>query len=395
MFVDGEWIEAATGGTFRVSDPATGEVIADVADGGPAEVRRAIEAAHRAFRDWAAMPARERAPILHRIQSLMEAHREELARLVMRENGKPLDEARREVTFALGYFGWFAEEARRAYGDLVPSPARDKRLWVLRQPLGVVAAITPWNFPATMVTRKIAPALAAGCTVVLKPASATPLTALILARLDAEAGLPKGVFNVVTGSRRAVGATLVEHPLVAKLAFTGSTDVGKALTAAAARTLKRVSLELGGNAPFVVFDDADLDAAVEGAVAMKFLRVGGQSCICANRIFVQASIAERFVPRFVDAVRALRVGPGTEPGVVIGPLINDETRRRSTSWSRTRSRAARGWRSAATRSARDRWRAATSTRPPCSSARSTRCGSARTRSSAPWRPCSCFRGRAS
>ena len=327
MFVDGEWIEAAAGGTFTVSDPATGEVIADVADGGPAEVTRAIEAAHRAFRDWAAMPARERAPILHRVQSLMETHREDLAHLVMRENGKPLDEARREVTFALGYFGWFAEEARRAYGDLVPSPAREKRLWVLRQPLGVVAAITPWNFPATMVTRKIAPALAAGCTVVLKPASATPLTALMLARLCAEAGVPKGVFNVVTGSRSGpIGATLVEHPLVAKLAFTGSTDVGKALTAAAARTLKRVSLELGGNAPFVVFDDADLDTAVEGAVAMKFLRVGGQSCICANRIFVQSGIADRFVPRFVDGVRALKVGPGTQPGVVIGPLINDETR---------------------------------------------------------------------
>jgi succinate-semialdehyde dehydrogenase/glutarate-semialdehyde dehydrogenase len=329
MFVNGEWIEASTGGTFIVTDPATGEIIANVADGGPAEASRAIEAAHLAFPDWAAMPARERAPILHRIQALMEAQREELARLVMRENGKPLDEARREVTFALGYFGWFAEEARRAYGHLVPSPAREKRLWVLRQPLGVIAAITPWNFPATMVTRKIAPALAAGCTVVLKPASATPLTALHLARLTAEAGLPKGVFNVVTGSRSGpIGATLVEHSLVAKLAFTGSTDVGKALTAAAAATLKRVSLELGGNAPFVVFDDADLDAAVDGAVAMKFLRVGGQSCICANRIFVQAPIADRFVPRFVDAVRALRVGPGTEPGVVVGPLINDETRRK-------------------------------------------------------------------
>ena len=329
MFVDGEWIEAAAGGTFRVSDPATGEVIAQVADGGPAEAARAVEAAHRAFRGWAGMPARERAPILHRIQSLMEARKEDLAHLVMRENGKPLDEARREVTFALGYFGWFAEEARRAYGDLVPSPAREKRLWVLRQPLGVVAAVTPWNFPATMVTRKIAPALAAGCTVVLKPASATPLTALLLARIAAEAGLPRGVFNVVTGSRSGpIGATLVEHPLVAKLAFTGSTDVGKALTAAAARTLKRVSLELGGNAPFVVFDDADLDAAVEGAVAMKFLRVGGQSCICANRIFVQASIADRFVPRFVEGVRALKVGPGTQPGVVVGPLINDETRQK-------------------------------------------------------------------
>jgi succinate-semialdehyde dehydrogenase/glutarate-semialdehyde dehydrogenase len=329
MFVDGEWIEAGEGSTFAVADPATGEVIADVADGGPAEASRAVEAAHRAFPGWAAMTARERAPILHRIQSLMEAQREDLALTVTRENGKPLEEARREVAFALGYFGWFAEEARRAYGDVVPSPAREKRLWVLRQPLGVVAAITPWNFPATMVTRKIAPALAAGCTVVLKPASATPLTALLLARLAAAAGLPPGVFNVVTGSRSGpIGQTLVEHPEVAKLAFTGSTDVGKMLTALAARTLKRVSLELGGNAPFVVFDDADLDAAVEGAVAMKFLRVGGQSCICANRIFVQASIAAAFVPRFVDAVRRLQVGPGTQPGVVIGPLINNETRRK-------------------------------------------------------------------
>ena len=329
MFVDGEWIEAADKGTFPVSDPATGEVIASVADGGPRETARAVEAAHRAFPPWAALPARERGAILHRIQLLMEGHREDLALQVTRENGKPLDEARREVTFALGYFGWFAEEARRAYGDIVPSPAREKRLWVLRQPLGVVAAVTPWNFPATMVTRKVAPALAAGCTVVLKPASATPLTALRLARLAADAGLPKGVFNVVTGSRSGpIGTTLVEHPLVAKLAFTGSTDVGKALTAAAARTLKRVSLELGGNAPFVVFDDADLDAAVEGAVAMKFLRVGGQSCICANRIFVQTAIADRFIPRFVDGVRALKVGPGTQAGVVIGPLINDETRRK-------------------------------------------------------------------
>jgi succinate-semialdehyde dehydrogenase / glutarate-semialdehyde dehydrogenase len=291
MFVDGEWIEAAHGGAFPVFDPATGEVIGEVADGGPAEAARAIEAAHRAFPTWASMPARERAPILHRVQSLMEAHREDLALQVTRD-GKPLEEARREIGFALGYFGWFAEEARRAYGDLVPSPAREKRLWVLHQPLGVVAAITPWNFPATMVTRKIAPALAAGCTVVLKPASATPLTALMLARLAESAGLPKGVLNVVTGARSApIGNTLVEHPLVAKLAFTGSTDVGKALTPAAARTLKRVSLELGGNAPFVVFDDAALDAAVEGAVAMKFLRVGGQSCICANRILVQASDA--------------------------------------------------------------------------------------------------------
>jgi succinate-semialdehyde dehydrogenase/glutarate-semialdehyde dehydrogenase len=257
----------------------------------------------------------------------MEARRDDLARLVTLENGKPFEEARREVAFALGYFGWFAEEARRTYGDLVPSPFRDKRLWVIHQPLGVVGAVTPWNFPATMVTRKIAPALAAGCTVVLKPASATPLTALELGRIAEEAGLPRGVLNVVTGARSGpIGEALVGHPLVKKIAFTGSTEVGKRLTEAAARSLKRVSLELGGNAPFVIFDDADPEAALEGAVAMKFLRVGGQSCICANRIFVQESIAERFIPRFIAAVEALKVGPGFEPGVVVGPLISADAR---------------------------------------------------------------------
>ncbi|HEV8307567.1 MAG TPA: NAD-dependent succinate-semialdehyde dehydrogenase [Methylomirabilota bacterium] len=328
MFIDGQWVEAYAGGTFGVTNPATGEIVAAVADGGAGETAHAIEVAHRAFEGWAATPAKERGIILHRIQALMEAGRDNLARLVTQENGKPFEEARREVGFALGYFGWFAEEGRRTYGELVPSPFRDKRLWVLHQPVGVVGAITPWNFPATMVTRKIAPALAAGCPVVLKPASATPLTALALAGITAEAGLPPGVFNVVTGARsRPIGEVLTSHPLVKKIAFTGSTDVGKQLMQSAARSLKRVSFELGGNAPFVVFDDADLDAAVEGAVAIKFLRVGGQSCICANRIFVQETIAGRFVPRFVEAVAALRVGPGFEPGVVVGPLINEAARK--------------------------------------------------------------------
>jgi succinate-semialdehyde dehydrogenase/glutarate-semialdehyde dehydrogenase len=329
MFIDGQWVEAETGRDFPVRDPATGEVVGEVADGGAAEAARAVEAAHRAFRPWAGLSAKERGAVLRRIQTLMEERRDDLARLVTLENGKPLDEARREVDFALGYFGWFAEEARRVYGDVVPSPFREKRLWVVRQPVGVVAAITPWNFPATMVTRKVAPALAAGCPVVLKPASATPLTALALARIAAEAGLPAGVLNVVTGARsRPIGDALVGHPLVKRVAFTGSTDVGKHLMAAAGASLKRVSLELGGNAPFVVFDDADLDQAVEGAVAMKFLRVGGQSCICTNRLFVQETIAARFVPRFVERVRALRVGPGFEPGVQVGPLINEEARKR-------------------------------------------------------------------
>jgi succinate-semialdehyde dehydrogenase/glutarate-semialdehyde dehydrogenase len=328
MFIDGQWVEAYSGRTFTVTDPATGDAIGEVADGGAAETTRAIEAAQRAFPGWAARPAKERGAVLLRIQSLMEARRDDLARLVTRENGKPFEEARREVGFALGYFGWFAEEARRGYGDLVPSPFPDKRLWVIHQPVGVVGAITPWNFPATMVTRKIAPALAAGCPVVLKPASATPLTALALAAITAEAGLPAGVFNVVTGAKsRPIGDALVGHPLVRKIAFTGSTEVGKQLMQAAARSLKRVSFELGGNAPFVVFDDADLDAAVEGAVAIKFLRVGGQSCICANRLFVQDTVAEAFLPRFLAAVRRLRVGPGFEPDVVVGPLINEETRK--------------------------------------------------------------------
>jgi succinate-semialdehyde dehydrogenase/glutarate-semialdehyde dehydrogenase len=330
MFIDGQRVESDSRHRFTVSDPATGNVIAEVADGGPPDVTRAVQAAHRAFPAWAALSAKERGVILHRLQTLAESRRDDLARLVTLENGKPYEEARREVAFALGYFGWFAEEARRTYGDLVPSPFKDKRLWVIRQPLGVVGAITPWNFPATMVTRKVAPALAAGCTVVLKPASATPLTALLLADLAAQAGLPAGVLNVVTGARsRPIGDTLLGHPEVKKIAFTGSTDVGKQLMQGAARSLKRVSFELGGNAPFVVFDDADLEAAVEGAVSIKFLRVGGQSCICANRIFVQASIADRFVPRFVAAVARLAVGPGFEPGVVVGPLINEEARKQT------------------------------------------------------------------
>ena len=234
-------------------------------------------------------------------------------------------EARREVAFATGYFSWFGEEARRVYGEIVPPPVAGKRLWILKQPIGVVGAITPWNFPATMVTRKIAPALAAGCAVVLKPASATPLTALALARICEEAGLPGGVFNVVTSkSAGVVGRTFLEHPAVRKIAFTGSTEVGKRLMAGASEQLKRVSFELGGNAPFIVFEDADLAAAADGAVGIKFLRVAGQSCICANRIYVQETIADRFVPMFVERVKALRVAPGFEAGAQIGPLINTE-----------------------------------------------------------------------
>ncbi len=325
LLIDGSWVEAVSKAWFPVINPATGEPVAEVPDGGPADMQRAVSAAAEAFPRWAALTALERGQILVRLRDLMTQHHDELARLVTQENGKPLAEAKREVAFATAYFGWFAEEARRVYGEIVPPPVPHKRLWVLRQPIGVVAAITPWNFPAIMVTRKIAPALAAGCTVVLKPASATPLTALMIGRLFTEAGGPPGVFNVVVGRRSTdLGQAIVDHPAVRKIAFTGSTEVGKRLMAGAAESLKRVSFELGGNAPFIVFDDADLAAAVDGAVGIKFLRVGGQSCICANRLYVQESIAERFVPAFIDRVRALRVAPGLEDDAQIGPLINAE-----------------------------------------------------------------------
>ncbi len=329
MYINGEWTGAEGGATFDVVNPAAREVVAKVANGGIAETRKAIEAAHTAFKEWSALPPKERGKILWRIQEGMERQRDEIAKLIVQENGKPFEEARKEVAFALGYFGWFAEEARRVAGEWIPSPVSGKRLWVFRQPIGPVAAITPWNFPATMVTRKIAPALAAGCSVVLKPASATPLTALALARICHDAGLPAGVFNVLTTSRASsVAAEILSHPLIRKVAFTGSTEVGKWIMERAAKQVKRLSFELGGNAPFIVFDDADLDAAVEGAVAIKFLRVGGQSCICANRIYVQESVADRFIPAFVDRVKALHVGPGFEPGAQVGPLINEETRRK-------------------------------------------------------------------
>jgi len=327
MYIDGEWVLAEGGSTFEVINPADRSVVARVANAAAPEIQRAVAAAERAFPGWAALAPKDRGRYLLAIQELMEARRDELARLVTLENGKPFEEARREVQFALGYFGWFAEEARRTAGEWIPSPQPGKRYWVLRQPIGPVAAVTPWNFPATMVTRKIAPALAAGCTVVLKPASATPLTALAIARIAEEAGLPRGVFNVLTTNRsRLVSQELLAHPAIRKIGFTGSTEVGKGIMEIAARQIKRLSFELGGNAPFIVFEDADLPAAVEGAVAMKFLRVGGQSCICANRIYVQRSIADQFVPAFVDAVKRLRVAPGFEPGAQVGPLINEEAR---------------------------------------------------------------------
>jgi succinate-semialdehyde dehydrogenase/glutarate-semialdehyde dehydrogenase len=327
MYIDGEWIAAEGGATFDVINPADQSVVARVANGARPEIQRAVQAAHNAFREWSVLAPKDRGQILLGIQELMQERRDELARLVTLENGKPFEEAKKEVQFALGYFGWFAEECRRNAGEWIPSPQAGKRYWVLHQPIGPVAAVTPWNFPATMVTRKIAPALAAGCTVVLKPASATPLTALAIAKIAQDAKLPPGVLNVLTTNRsRLVGNELLTHPLIRKIGFTGSTDVGKGIMEKAAQQIKRLSFELGGNAPFIVFDDADLPAAVEGAVAMKYLRVGGQSCICANRIYVQRGIADLFVPAFIEAVKRLKVASGFEPGAQVGPLINEETR---------------------------------------------------------------------
>ena len=326
LFIDGRWVNGDGRGRFDVLNPATSEPIAAVADGGAEEARAAVDAAARAFPGWAARTALERGAILLKARDILAGRLDALARLVTEENGKPVAEARGEVAFAIQYLPWFAEEARRVYGEIVPPPVAHKRLWVVRQALGVVGAITPWNFPATMVLRKIAPALAAGCTVVLKPAKETPLTAIEIARAFDEAGLPPGVFNVVVGRSAApIAEVFLGDPRVRKIAFTGSTEVGKRLMAAAADQLKRLTFELGGNAPFIVFDDADLDRAVQNAVAIKYLRVGGQSCICANRLYVQRGIAGPFLAKFVEAVQAIKVGPGTEPGVQVGPLINAET----------------------------------------------------------------------
>lgn len=317
--VGGQWVGRAE---TPVTDPATGEVLARVPDLGAHEARQAIEAARVALAPWGGRLAAERGRILRRWCDLVTAARDDLALLLTREQGKSLEEARGEIAYAAAYIEWFAEEARRAYGEVIPTHRADSRLLVVRQPVGVVAAITPWNFPAAMVTRKVAPALAAGCTVVLKPAPQTPLTALALAELALRAGVPAGVFNVVTGDAQAIGGELTASPVVRKLSFTGSTGVGKLLTGQCAPTMKKVSMELGGNAPFLVFADADLDAAVEGAIASKY-RNSGQTCVCVNRFYVQAAIAEAFETRLAAAVRELRVGPGVEAGVTQGPLIDE------------------------------------------------------------------------
>jgi succinate-semialdehyde dehydrogenase/glutarate-semialdehyde dehydrogenase len=318
-YVDGGW----TGqGAIAVTDPATGERLGSVPDLGAAETRAAIAAAEAALPDWRGRLASDRSRLLRRWFDLVMANQDDLATILTREQGKSLAEARGEIGYAAAYIEWFAEEAKRAYGETIPTHRSDSRLLVIRQPVGVVAAITPWNFPAAMITRKAAPALAAGCTMVLKPATQTPLTALALAVLAERAGIPKGVFNVVTGSSRVIGAELTGSPTVRKLSFTGSTEVGKVLMAQCAPTMKKLSMELGGNAPFIVFDDADLEAAVEGAIASKF-RNSGQTCVCVNRIFVQKGVATTFQELLTAAVARLKVGAGTEAGVNQGPLIDE------------------------------------------------------------------------
>ena len=321
-YIDGQWCDAADGRTLDVHDPASGERIARVPLMGGAETRRAIDAAARAWPAWRSRTAQERGELLKAWHGLIIAHLEDLAMLMTREQGKPLAEARGEVRYAASFIEWFAEEARRINGHLLPSPWADRRIVVTREPVGVCAAITPWNFPAAMITRKVGPALAAGCPIIVKPAELTPLTALALAALAEQAGIPPGVLNVVTGEAKAIGAEMCANPVVRKLSFTGSTAVGRVLMQQCAPTLKKLSLELGGNAPFIVFDDADLEAAVEGAIASKY-RNTGQTCVCANRLYVQDAVYERFAAALADRVRQLKVGPGTEDGVNQGPLIDE------------------------------------------------------------------------
>src|SRR5216110_2108448 len=320
-YIDGAWVEAAVHGSIDVDNPATGEVIGTVPRLGRAETRQAIDAAARAFPEWRAKTAKERAIVMRRWFDLMMANQEDLARLMTTEQGKPLVESRGEVAYAASFLEWFGEEAKRIYGDTIPGHQPDKRIVVTKEPIGVVACITPWNFPLAMITRKAGPAIAAGCTVVLKPASQTPFSALALAELAERAGVPRGVFNVVTGSATDIGAELTSNPVVRKLSFTGSTETGKLLMAQCASTVKKLSLELGGNAPFIVFDDADLDAAVDGAIASKY-RNTGQTCVCANRLLVQEGVYDAFAKKLAAAVAKLKVGDGLKGETHQGPLID-------------------------------------------------------------------------
>ena len=321
--IGGRWIEAASGRTIPVRNPATGDVIGAVPSLSAAETRQAVEAAHAAFPLWRAKLAKDRSAILRRLFDLMMENQEDLAQIMTAEQGKPLAESRGEIAYAANFIEWFSEEAKRVYGDTIPQPRAGQRILVMKEPIGVFAAITPWNFPAAMITRKTAPGWAAGCTGVVRPASQTPFSALALGVLAERAGMPPGVCNVVTGASGEMGAELTGNPLVRKLTFTGSTEVGAKLLAQAASTIKKCSMELGGNAPFIVFDDADLDAAVQGAMASKY-RNAGQTCVCANRLLVQDAVFDAFAEKLTAAVRALKVGPGTEEGVTQGPLINGD-----------------------------------------------------------------------
>ncbi|MBA6118348.1 NADP-dependent succinate-semialdehyde dehydrogenase [Pseudomonas putida] len=320
-FINGEWLDADSGQTIKVTNPATGEVIGTVPKMGTAETRRAIEAADKALPAWRALTAKERSAKLRRWFELMIENQDDLARLMTTEQGKPLAEAKGEIAYAASFIEWFAEEAKRVYGDTIPGHQPDKRLIVIKQPIGVTAAITPWNFPAAMITRKAGPALAAGCTMVLKPASQTPYSALALVELANRAGIPAGVLSVVTGSAGEVGGELTGNALVRKLSFTGSTEIGRQLMQECAKDIKKVSLELGGNAPFIVFDDADLDKAVEGAIISKY-RNNGQTCVCANRIYVQDGVYDAFAEKLKAAVAKLKIGNGLEDGTTTGPLID-------------------------------------------------------------------------
>ena len=320
-YIDGAWVDADDQATIAVRNPADGQQIGTVPKMGAAETRRAIEAANAALPAWRAKTAKERAAILRKWYDLMMQHQEDLAILMTVEQGKPLAESRGEISYGASFIEWFAEEAKRVYGDTIPATAPDRRIVVIKQPIGVCAAVTPWNFPNAMITRKAGPALAAGCTMVIKPASQTPYSALALCELAERAGIPKGVLSVVTGSAGPIGKELTTNPIVRKFTFTGSTEIGKLLMEQCASTVKKVSLELGGNAPFIVFDDADLDSAVEGALASKF-RNTGQTCVCANRIFVQDGVYEAFAKKLADKVATMKVGNGLEDGVVQGPLID-------------------------------------------------------------------------
>ncbi len=320
-YIDGAWSDADGGKTIAVTNPASGAVLGSIPNMGAAETRRAIDAAARAFPAWAAKTAKERAIILRRWFDLLMANQEDLAVLMTAEQGKPLAESKGEIAYAASFIEWFAEEGKRLYGDVIPGHQADKRLVVIRQPVGVVAAITPWNFPSAMITRKAGPALASGCTFVCKPATQTPYSALALAELAHRAGIPAGVFNVITGSATAIGAEMTSNPIVRKVTFTGSTEIGKKLMEQCAGTMKKLSLELGGNAPFIVFDDADLDAAVEGALASKY-RNTGQTCVCANRLLVQAGVYDAFSGKLAQAVRKLRIGDGLAGATEQGPLID-------------------------------------------------------------------------